>query len=230
VQFENGQIVEYDNVISTMPFSQLVLRLPNVPKEIIEQANKLRFRNTILIYFKVESPNLFPDQWLYMHSKGLETGRISNFKNWVPSINNGESATILCLEYWCNFEDKLWKTDDEQLIDFGKKELIDTGLTKGVPISDGKVYRIPRCYPIYFKGYKEVMKPIQDYVSTIKGLQPIGRYGSYKYNNQDHSIYMGLLAAENVLFNKNHNLWDINTDYESYQESSVITKTGLQKA
>jgi hypothetical protein len=40
---------------------------------------------------------------------------------------------------------------------------------------------------------------------------------------------MGKLAAENILSNKNHNLWEINTDYEDYQEASVITKTGLQK-
>jgi hypothetical protein len=38
---------------------------------------------------------------------------------------------------------------------------------------------------------------------------------------------MGLLAAENILKNANHDLWTINTDYEEYQEKSVITETGL---
>ena len=57
-------------------------------------------------------------------------------------------------------------------------------------------------------------------VEIVEGSVPhevIGRYGSFKYNNQDHSILMGLLAAENILNNKEHNLWDLNTDYE-YQE------------
>jgi hypothetical protein len=40
---------------------------------------------------------------------------------------------------------------------------------------------------------------------------------------------MGRLAVENILQNKGHNLWEINTDYDNYQESSVITKTGLEK-
>jgi hypothetical protein len=39
---------------------------------------------------------------------------------------------------------------------------------------------------------------------------------------------MGLLAAENIHLGTQHNLWEVNTDYE-YQESSVITATGLQK-
>jgi hypothetical protein len=38
-----------------------------------------------------------------------------------------------------------------------------------------------------------------------------------------------IMAAENIIENKNNNLWEINTDYENYQESSVITKTGLVK-
>jgi len=62
----------------------------------------------------------------------------------------------------------------------------------------------------------------------VKNLSVIGRYGTFKYNNQDHSILMGLLAAENILNGTCHDLWQINTDYE-YQESSVITKTGLKK-
>ena len=38
---------------------------------------------------------------------------------------------------------------------------------------------------------------------------------------------MGMRVAENILEGTEHDLWSINTDYETYQESSVITKTGL---
>jgi hypothetical protein len=34
-------------------------------------------------------------------------------------------------------------------------------------------------------------------------------------------------AAQNILEDAGFDLWSINTDYEVYQESSVITKTGL---
>jgi hypothetical protein len=91
------------------------------------------------------------------------------------------------------------------------------------------VYRIPKCYPVYKKGYKENLNLIQQWLDTVQNLQVIGRYGAFKYNNQDHSILMGILASENIADNKGHNLWDVNTDYESYQESTFITKTGLAK-
>ncbi len=88
------------------------------------------------------------------------------------------------------------------------------------------VYRVPKCYPIYSVGYKKNLKIVEDYLDTLSNISVIGRYGAFKYNNQDHSILMGILAAENILEGKNHNLWEINTDYE-YQESSKITSTGL---
>jgi hypothetical protein len=61
----------------------------------------------------------------------------------------------------------------------------------------------------------------------MEGLHAIGRYGAFKYNNQDHSIFMGMLAAENIADGARHNLWEINTDYESYQEEAQITEAGL---
>lgn len=229
VEFPDGSTVEYDHVISTMPLSVMVNQLPGIPEEIKTAAASLRYRNTVLVYLKVEDEKLFPDQWLYIHSGDLLFGRLSNFRNWLPSIYGNEKSTILCLEYWCNFEDEFWSKTDTEIAEIARQEIARTGLVKDAVISDAFVYRIPRCYPVYFRGYLNIVKPIQDYLGTISGLTVIGRYGSYKYNNQDHSILMGLRAAENILSGTAHDLWAINTDYETYQEKAIITKTGLSR-
>jgi protoporphyrinogen oxidase len=227
IQFENGESKTYDHVISTMPLSLLVSRLPEVPENIKHLALSLKFRNTILVYLRVNHPALFPDQWLYIHSGDIQMGRMTNFRNWIPELYGEEKDSILCVEYWCNFDDPMWQIEDKELIDLAKREVLSTGLLRDAGITEGHIIRISRSYPVYFRNYKEILKPVQRYLDTISDLQVIGRYGSYKYNNQDHSIFMGLLAAENVLENKNNNLWEINTDYDTYQESSVISETGL---
>lgn len=229
IELEDGTIKEYDHIISSMPLSLMVTRLPEVPESIKAAANSLKFRNTIIVYLNVQAKDLFPDNWLYVHSADLRMGRLTNFRNWVPQINGTEQSTICALEYWCYDEDDFWNWSDEKLIELGKEELRKTGLINDAEISAGHVYKIPRCYPVYGSGYKDTLVPVENYLKTIESLHVIGRYGSFKYNNQDHSILMGMLAAENILENKNHNLWNINTDYEDYQEASVITKTGLQK-
>jgi protoporphyrinogen oxidase len=227
IELMTGEVLNYDNVVSTMPFTIMVKQLPDVPQQIVDFANKLSFRNTILVYLHIDGKDLFPDNWLYVHSADVETGRISNFRNYVPEILNGKESTIVAMEYWCYDEDKMWSMSEAELIEMGKTELIKTGLHKGCAITDGYVYKIQRCYPVYSNNYKDVLKPIETYLSGIKGLSVIGRYGAFKYNNQDHSILMGLLAAENIVNESGHNLWDINTDYDNYQERSTITAAGL---
>ncbi len=226
---ENGDYHAYNHIISSMPLSLMVSRLPEAPEQVKAAANSLTFRNTILVYLHIDRDKLFPDNWLYVHSSDLKMGRITNFRNWVPELYGNEKSSIIVLEYWCNFEDEMWSRDDNKLIDLAKKEIRATGLISDAIILDGYVHRIPRCYPVYEKGYKEKLEPVEAYLKTVGRLSVIGRYGAFKYNNQDHSILMGLLAAEGLVNGTSPNLWKINTDYESYQEASVITETGLQK-
>ncbi|HCA82336.1 MAG TPA: hypothetical protein DEP18_01010 [Flavobacteriales bacterium] len=227
VELENGSTEKYDETISSMPFSLMVSRLPDVPDTIREKVNALTYRNTIIVFLNVEAKNLFPVNWLYVHASDLQMGRITNFRNWVPEINCGKDSCIIAIEYWCYNEDQMWNDSNEKLIELGTQELLKTGLIGNAKISDGFVYKIPRCYPVYSRGYKDNLKPVEDYLTTLKNLHVIGRYGAFKYNNQDHSILMGLMAAENIVKGTNHNLWEINTDYEDYQEKSTITATGL---
>jgi protoporphyrinogen oxidase len=229
LELEDGTSKEYDHIISSMPLSLMVTRLPEVPENVKQAAFHLKFRNTIIVYLKIEATNLFRDNWLYIHSEDLQMGRLTNFRNWSPKLYGNEKSTICALEYWCYDEDEFWKWGDAKLIELGKEELRKTGLIEKAEISAGHVYKIHRCYPVYTTGYKEKLKLVEDYLSCIQNLNVIGRYGAFKYNNQDHSILMGKLAAENILLGSKHNLWEINTDYENYQESSVITQTGLQK-
>jgi protoporphyrinogen oxidase len=229
IQLKGGEELSYDEVVSSMPLTQMVKQLSDVPKEIYNLATNLTFRNTILVYLHINHSNLFPDNWLYVHASDIETGRISNFRNYAPQITNGKQTSIVAMEYWCYEQDALWGQTDENLIDFATQEFIKTGLHKNAEILDGYVYRINKCYPVYKLNYKQWLKPIEDYLSGIKNLHVIGRYGAFKYNNQDHSILMGIMAAENMLGTNNHQLWDINTDYENYQEKSTITATGLRK-
>jgi protoporphyrinogen oxidase len=224
---ESGEVKEYDQIISTMPLSLLLERLPEIPRTVMEQAKKLTFRNTILVYLRVDRTSLFPDQWLYIHDPSIEVGRVTNFRNWLPSVYGESASSILCLEYWCYFDDPLWNLEADQLIERAGDEIVKTGLVREGEVAEGYVVRLPRCYPVYFKGYREVMKPLEKYLTSVEGLHAIGRYGAYKYNNQDHSILMGMRVAENILEGADHDLWAINTDYETYQESSVITETGL---
>ena len=219
--FPDGEIQRFDHVISTMPLTRMVKSLAGLPPEVRQAVDGLAYRNTILVYLRVDHPSLFPDQWLYVQSPELRLGRITNFRNWVPELYGASRETILALEYWCYDADEIWSSPDESLIALGKAELERTGLLGGAEVLAGQVIRLPRCYPVYRKGYRQLLDPVIRHLRSVPHLSAIGRYGAFKYNNQDHSILMGLLAAENIAENKEHDLWSINTDYEVYQEDAT---------
>lgn len=228
LELESGSTRHYDAIVSTMPLTSLAANIENVPSEVQQNLHRLKFRNTVLVYLLVDGTELFRDQWLYIHSPGLSVGRITNFRNWVPELYGNSDKTILALELWCNHDDAVWHSSDEELIEIAKSDLAKTGLVESMPISEAAVYRVPKCYPVYSKGYLNDLLPVQQFFNGISNLHPIGRYGSFKYNNQDHSIIMGLMAAQKIDGDDTIDLWGINTDFDNYQERALITETGLR--
>jgi protoporphyrinogen oxidase len=228
IQLADRSQKRYDHVISTMPLTQLVKSLKPLPQPVVKAVSALNYRNTIIVYLYCRHAHLFPDQWLYIHDPRLLMGRCTNFRNWIPELFGSDPGTILALEYWCNHDDPLWSQPDDVLIKQGKAEIIKTGLI-GDPgtVLQGAVRRIPRSYPVYRRGYKHNLNLVASFLDGFANITAIGRYGSFKYNNQDHSILMGILAAEKIVSGRQHDLWQINTDYETYQESSAIDETGL---
>ncbi|HEY0404998.1 MAG TPA: hypothetical protein VGC89_04680, partial [Pyrinomonadaceae bacterium] len=64
---------------------------------------------------------------------------------------------------------------------------------------------------------------VRCFFDGLTNLQLVGRNGMHKYNNQDHSMMTGLLAARNIL-GANYDLWETNADQE-YQEEMRDTES-----
>lgn len=228
VELTDGTVVNATHVISTMPITTLIKSFDDVPDSVAKAADSLYFRNTILVYHEFDKKDLFTDNWLYIHSPEVQHGRITNFRNWCDTLTKGKATTILCMEFWCFDKDKIWTDDDQRIIDIAKKEIRQIQLLPAdAKILNSKVIRVPKCYPVYETGYQKHMNVLVEYFRLIDGLHLIGRYGAFKYNNQDHSILMGLLAAEKIIDNSSVDLWKINTDTE-YQEDGKIKDVLVQ--
>jgi protoporphyrinogen oxidase len=222
----DGSVYPCDHVVSTMPLTLMVRSIRGAPEEVVAATGRLKFRNTILVYLRVAKTNVFSDQWLYVHSPELRVGRVTNFRNWVPELYGASPSSILALEYWCNDDDALWAEDDDLLVRRATREIAGTGLVDAADVVDGKVVRVHRCYPVYTRDYKDALAPVVEFLRSIGNLSAVGRYGSFKYNNQDHSILMGILAADNIASGARHDLWQVNSD-DTYQEQASITDQGL---
>lgn len=227
LELENGESLNYDKIISSMPLTQLVKGL-NPPKNVTEAASQLYFRNTILVYLEMDSKDLFDDNWIYVHEPKLKHGRLTNFRNWCPSMYKDKETTIICMEFWAFDDDATWNENDSKIEKLATKEIRQLGLfSEDIQILNTKTIRVPKCYPVYETGYQQHLSVLENYIDGIENLIPIGRYGAFKYNNQDHSILMGILTAEKLVDGNDVDLWKINTDTE-YQEEGRIKDVLIQ--
>lgn len=221
VRMVGGAVEPHDRVVSTMPLPMLLRGLAGVPADVQSSARRLRYRHAAIVYLHVAASDLFPDQWVYVHSPDVRMGRVTNFRNWVPEITRGSSSTILAVEYWHDDGDALALADERAMATLAERDLRATGLLGSEPVTDGFLLRVPGCYPVYELGYRREVARIAAWLAECRGLTVIGRGGAFKYNNQDHSMLMGLQAADNIMADRTHDLWAVNTDYSRYQEEET---------
>jgi protoporphyrinogen oxidase len=79
-------------------------------------------------------------------------------------------------------------------------------------IVDRRVVRSAKAYPVIEFGFQDKIDIIKDWLDRFENLLPIGRSGMFKYNNQDHAIATGLLAARTALGIGNFDPWLVNID------------------
>ena len=159
------------------------------------------------------------DNWIYVQDHDVRMGRLQIFNNWSPYMVADEKLTWLGLEYFCSEGDDLWEMPDEEFLRMAAAELEQIGIAQANDVVDAVALRMKKAYPAYFGTYGE-FPTVRDYLDTVEGLYVMGRNGTHRYNNMDHSM-LSARAAVRAAFGEGTRaeIWDVNAD-EAYQESN----------
>jgi protoporphyrinogen oxidase len=165
---------------------------------------------------------LIPDTWIYVQEPHVKLGRLQVFNNWSPYMPRDFRGSVwLGLEYFCSEGDGLWSMSDEEMGSFAAAELASIGFVERDAVLDAVSVKAPKAYPAYFGSYSG-MKSLQDALDAIPNLYPVGRNGTHRYNNMDHSMLSGLAAEACVVSGAGdkRRVWEINAEPE-YQEGEA---------
>ena len=224
----NGATEEHagTDFVSSIPIRELIQLLePAAPAAVRQAANALGYRDFISIALMIDKPNLFPDNWIYIHDPAVRVGRIQNFKNWSPDMVPDQNKTCLGLEYFCFEGDGLWTMDDAALVDLARKELAQLGICSPADVFDGVVVRQQKAYPVYDDVYQARVGVVRDYLAAnLPNLHLAGRNGMHKYNNQDHSMMTALLVARAIASGSTLDPWKVNADAVYHEDIRVGEK------
>lgn len=212
-----------DYFISSIPISDLIKRLnPSAPCEILNLGKLLQYRDELQVALFLRKCHLTPDTWIYVHPKEIPFMRVMEMDNW-SSLLSPSGTTTLVFEIACNEGDSMWKKSDKKLIEMVAETYIrEFNLISKKDIIGGYVHRCPKEYPVYHLGYKEDVDKIKKYLQKFSNFQIVGRNGTFRYNNMDHSIEMGLYAAWNIISGrKKYDIESVNIEREYLEEKRI---------
>lgn len=222
---QNGKrfSIKGDQFISSIPINDLInILTPKPPAEIVKLADKLEYRDELQVTLFVNKTKITPDTWVYVHPKNISFMRFMEMDNWSPTLSP-KGKTSIVFEIACTEGDAMWRRSDSSVIELVKKDFIEEfDLVTESDIIGGFVHRVPKEYPVYHINYKEDVDKIKKYASIFSNLQLIGRNGTFRYNNMDHSIEMGLYSAWNIIHGrKKYDIESVNIEREYLEEKKI---------
>lgn len=218
-----------DEFINSMALRDLIHAMdPPPPAEVVEAADKLAYRDFLIVTLVLDHADPFPDNWIYIHSPNVKVGRIQNFRAWSKEMLPDQNTASIGMEYFCQKGDGLWTMSDEDLRALAAKELEKLGLAAADTVIDAAIIRQPKAYPVYDGQYREALDVIEPWLESLENFQTVGRNGLHRYNNQDHSMLSAMYAARNIL-GSNYDIWDVNVE-RSYHEEMEVEKDSNAEA
>lgn len=188
-----------DYVVSTIPLPEFIQNVtPSPDEKVMSLAKSMKFRGIKFLFLAINKNRISDNTWIYIPEKEYIFFRIQEMRNWSP-YTVPEGKTGITLEIACNENDEIWNASDEFIFNKCIKDIEKLGLFKRNDVINYFTYKVKHAYPVYYLDYHERVRVLYTYISQIKDFIAIGRQGLFRYNNMDHSIKMGMLAAKHIL-------------------------------
>jgi protoporphyrinogen oxidase len=226
---QNGEerSVHANAVLSTLPLGLLVQMLtPACGQEVADAARGLVFRDLVTVNVIFKRKQVSPDTWLYVQDEDVLFGRLHEPKNWSAAMVPDGEHTSVVLECFCTRSDAVWQMTDEQIVQRCLRDLVDKlKFVRDEDFEDGAVVRTTHAYPVYDLQYAEKISTIKAFLRDFEGLHIVGRGGTFRYNNADHSIEMGLLLGRKLLgYDVDHLAVNTEPEYQEIKQGDSIQR------
>lgn len=195
-------------IIFTVPIPDVIKYIfPRPPEEIVNSSQGLVYRNLILVFMEVDSPNVTNQLMVYLLDKDFVFNRIGEQKNVEPGMIPG-GKTILSMEICCGDNDPLWQASDEHLFNLARKDLLKLKKAPDKSITDFCVKRVRQAYPIYDLNFDKNLNAAVEYLYGLENVFPCGRQGLYINNDIHDSMQMALEVSRHILEKREKGEWN----------------------
>lgn len=186
VFFRDGSIVGYQRLISSLPLTEMVKIVKDVPSNVKETASKLDCTCGYHISVAFKNKNIPPYLWWYVYDEDILTARVHS-----PSMKSPDNAPYGCsslqMEVYC----QKGEYTEQQLIDGTIGRLCELGVIHMEDILFTHIGFEKYANVIFTEPIYGARKIVRDFLIS-KGIDSIGRFGEWDYLWSDQSLMSGL--------------------------------------
>jgi protoporphyrinogen oxidase len=193
----DGESIEYDQILSTMPLDTLGKMLTPALDTVAEASSKLLFSHSHIIGvgLKGDMPEKLAKKcWMYFPEDNCPFYRVTVFSHYSPNnVPEPESG-----KYWSlmteTSESPMKPVDRANLVEQTIQGLINTGQIRDrSQVTHTWYYVAEHGYPTPSLERNDLLKRIEPDLKRA-GVHSRGRFGAWKYevSNQDHSFMQGV--------------------------------------
>jgi protoporphyrinogen oxidase len=192
--------VEGDAFVSSIPMTEITRILhPAAERGVLAATEELTYRGLVTVHLLLDRPQVISDTWVYVQDPRVRFARMHEPRNWSDAMAPA-GKTSLVLEFFCEADDATWQRSDAELCDLAAQDLAEQlHFVEPREVIDGFTVRSRDAYPRYGVGYREAVDAVKAHLGSYENLRIVGRGGTFRYNNTDHAIESGLLAAASLL-------------------------------
>ncbi len=208
ITFSDGEVVEYDLLLTTMPLDLLVSQLENAPEQVQEATHGLHHSSGLIVGVGVERPTPSEKCWLYFPEENAPFYRVTYLSNYSPHITPDPNHFLLLTET-SRSEHK--PEDKNTIVDRVVQGLINTKILEPSDldrIASTYLIDVDYSYPVPTIDRNGALATIQPYLRE-RGIYSRGRFGAwcYEIGNMDHSVMQGVELVNHWLFGEPEATW-----------------------
>jgi protoporphyrinogen oxidase len=179
-----GERVPYAAVVATMPLSELLARMPGLPKPIERRASQLRCTTLRYLDLATRTPPRADWHWVYVPEKRFPFYRVGIYSNAVASMAPPGGGS-----FYVELADRGPVTEETVRASVqGLAEMGAIGSPADVLFADSRV--IEYAYVVFDDNYYAATSEIFAFLES-HAIFPRGRYGSWTYNAMEDALIAG---------------------------------------
>jgi protoporphyrinogen oxidase len=195
VHVRDGEPIEYESLITTLPLHTLLCMLAPLPDAVARAGGKLRHNSVLSVNIGVEGRKLSDHNWIYFPEPEYSFYRLGFPSNSSPQVAPPGASSVTAE---VAFSDRR-PIDVAATVKQVKADLERVGILKrGDPIGVEVNFEIPCAYVLYDHDRRRSLAEIQRYLRS-QNVHSVGRYGSWEYSSMEDAIASGKEAAELLL-------------------------------